>query len=292
MPLDLEQFAAVARTIGLDEHGLKIDPIGGGDIADCYLLEAADSWVFLKTLPLEQAGLLSAEADGLEALSGPGCLRVPRVIRRGMHDGFAWLALEYLPLERRSARCDASLGQQLAELHRVTGESFGWHRSNYLGRTPQVNSSEADWTRFFADHRLGAQFDRLRRGQPDGFWGDLRRQILTAWEDAGAAHRPAPSLIHGDLWRGNAASLPDDIPVIFDPAVHYGDRECDLAMAHLFGGFDDAFYSAYHEAWPLPPGYERRRLFYKLYHMLNHANLFGGTYIEASGQLCRRILDH
>lgn len=291
MSLDIEQAAAVARTLGLDQHGLRVDTIPGGDIAEASLLRAADANVFLKTLPLEQSGLLSAEADGLEALTGTGTVRVPRVIRRGMQGDIAWLALEFLQLRRRSPRADARLGHQLAEMHRSTGKQFGWHRNNYIGRTPQINTPETNWTTFFAEHRLGAQFDRLRRSFSDQGWKDIRNEVISSWETVAAMHQPPPSLIHGDLWRGNAAALDDDGPVIFDPAVHYADRECDLAMAHLFGGFDDAFFTAYNDAWPLPQGYKTRRLFYKLYHMLNHANLFGDSYVDACNQLCRRILN-
>ncbi len=290
MPLDLEQAAAVARTLGLDEHGLEVDSVPGGDIAEASLLQAADARIFLKTLPLDRAGLLSAEADGLNALAETGELRVPKVIRRGMHDGFAWLALEYLDLDQRSAGADERLGRQLAALHHHTGDEFGWHRSNYIGRTPQTNTPVDDWTVFFAAHRIGPQFDRLRRKLPDQGWNHLKKEITAAWQEVSDGHEPSPSLIHGDLWRGNAAALSDDTPVIFDPSVHYADRECDLAMAHLFGGFDEAFYRAYEEVWPLPKGFETRRLFYKLYHMLNHANMFGAAYVEASEQLCRRIL--
>jgi fructosamine-3-kinase len=290
MSLELEQAAAVARALGLDEHGLHVDGVPGGDIADASVLSAADARVFVKTLPLEQAGLLSAEADGLAALAETGTVRTPRVIRRGMQDGFAWLALEYLELDQRSAASDERLGRELAALHRHTGDEFGWRRNNYIGRTPQSNTRVDDWTVFFAAHRLGPQFDRLRRNLPDQGWKDLKDAIVATWMDVSEGHEPAPSLIHGDLWRGNAAALGDGTPVVFDPAVHHADRECDLAMAHLFGGFDAAFYSAYESAWALPSGYEERRFFYKLYHMLNHANLFGGPYVEASEQLCRRIL--
>lgn len=290
MPLEIEQAAAIARTLGLDEHGLQVDAVPAGDIADASLLRAADATVFVKTLPLDRSGLLSSEADGLQALAESGTVRVPRVIRRGMQGDLAWLALEFLQLRQRSPRADARLGHQLAEMHRGTEKQFGWHRNNYIGRTPQINRPDSDWTRFFAEHRLAAQFDRLRRSFPDRGWKDIRNKVISSWETVSAMHQPPPSLIHGDLWRGNAAALDDDRPVIFDPAVHYADRECDLAMAHLFGGFDDAFFSAYHDAWPLPQGYQTRRLFYKLYHMLNHANLFGEPYVEACDQLCRRIL--
>lgn len=293
MALELEKAAAIARSIGLDEHGLRVDAVPGGDIAEASLLNASDAKVFVKTLPLAQSGLLSAEHDGLDALAGAGSVRTPRVIQRGMIDDLAWLALECLDLQTRDARTDATLGSQLAALHRHGNDAFGWHRKNYIGRTPQANTPDADWSHFFATQRLEPQFDRLRRAQPDSGWRDLKHMILESWNELSADHRPEPALIHGDLWRGNAAALDDGVPVIFDPAVHYADRECDLAMAHLFGGFDDAFYEHYQAAWPLPDGFEDRRLFYKLYHMLNHANLFGGgPYVGACEQLCRRILNH
>lgn len=288
--LDIEQAAAIARTLGLDEHRLECKPVSGGDIASAWLIQAADARVFVKTMPLERAGLLSAEADGLRALADSRAVRTPRVLDRGMHDGFAWLALEFLDLQGRSRRSDERLGRQLAELHRTTGDSFGWHRNNYIGSTPQINTRGKEWSAFFAAHRLGAQFDRLHDKQPDAVWNDTKREVIAAWQKTERHHEPEPSLIHGDLWRGNAAALADAVPVIYDPAVHHADRECDLAMAHLFGGFDDAFYHAYNEAWPLPEGWQRRRLFYKLYHMLNHANLFGGAYTDGCQQLCRRIM--
>ena len=291
MALELENAIAIARALGLDQHGLEVDPVPGGDIAEASLLRTRDVQVFVKTLPLAQAGLLSAEQDGLEALAETGCIRVPRVIKRGMFDGFSWLALEFLSLEPRDARSDARLGKALARLHANGADEFGWRRSNYIGRTPQPNTRNSDWTSFFAVQRLDPQFDRLRRAHPDSGWRDLKAAVLEAWDEVAADHDPQPALIHGDLWRGNAAALSDGTPVLYDPAVHFADRECDLAMAHLFGGFDDAFFEAYDAAWPLPDGYALRRHFYKLYHMLNHANLFGGPYVSAAEKLCRRVLN-
>ena len=289
MLLDIQQAAAVASALGLDEHGLRVASAPGGDIAESVVLQAADATVFVKTLPLERAGLLSAEADGLEALAEVGEVRVPKFIRRGTLGDHAWLALEYLEMEQPGDRADQRLGRQLAALHRHGAEAFGWHRSNYIGLTPQNNTRVDDWTAFFADRRLAPQFDRLHRHLPGQGWSRRQKDISVAWRKASDGHKPQPSLIHGDLWRGNVAALPEGTPVIFDPSIHYADRECDLAMAHLFGGFGEAFYRAYEQAWPLPPGFETQRLFYQLYHLLNHANLFGGHYVEASVQLCRRI---
>lgn len=291
MAVELESAGAIARTLGLDEHGLKIVPVGSGDIADACVLQAADYWVFVKMLPVGDAGILSAEEDGLKAIAATDTVRVPRFIRRGQLDrGSAWLAMEYLDLEARTEQIDGILGTQLAHLHRVQEPTFGWHRNNFIGRSVQHNPRLASWTEFFLQHRLGPQFDSLARHHPDGSWPELRDATAEAWTEQFADHNPPPSLIHGDLWKGNAAALGKSEPVVFDPAVHFADRECDLAMTRLFGGFADTFYEAYQAEWPLPEGHERRQFFYKLYHLLNHANLFAGDYLDAAGKLCHSLM--
>ncbi len=290
MTIDLEHGAAIARELGLDEHDLKLVSVRGGDIAEAFILEGSDYWVFLKSLPLGKAGILSAEADGLNAIAETRTVRVPRFIRRGIQDDVAWLALEYLDLDHRGPSADRVLGRRLAELHRHSADTFGWRRNNYIGWTPQRNPLIENWSEFFLTHRLGFQFDRLTQAHPDESWADLKLAIFQAWHERHGQHQPPPALVHGDLWNGNAAAIGRDQPVVYDPAVHYADRETDLAMTWLFGGFSESFYQAYEEVWPLPDGHEERRLFYKLYHLLNHANLFGGDYLRAAGKMCYRIL--
>lgn len=290
MTIDIEHGAAIARELGIDEHDLKVTAIGGGDIAHAHVLQGYDCWIFLKSTPLGKAGILSAEDDGLQALAKTRTVRVPRVIRRGIQDDLAWLALEYLDLQPRGPSADAILGRQLASLHRNSSESFGWHRKNYIGLTPQNNPWTEDWTEFFLTHRLGFQFDRLAHTHPDETWADQKLAVTQAWRERHGDHHPPPALVHGDLWHGNAASIGHGQPVAFDPAVHYADRETDLAMTYLFGGFSEEFYRSYHEAWPLPDGHQTRRFYYKLYHLLNHANLFGGEYCRSAETMCRRIL--
>src|SRR5699024_2497779 len=126
-----------------------------------------------------------------------------------------WLALEYLEMDARNQRADERLGRQLAAMHRHGADEYGWHRNNYIGLTPQANTRVDDWTVFFAAHRLGPQFDRLRRSHPDQGWHHRKKTVTAAWQEASADHEPPPALIHGDLWRGNAAVLPEDTPVIF-----------------------------------------------------------------------------
>ena len=181
----------------------------------------------------------------------------------------AYLLLEFLEL--RSGGDFASLGTMLAAMHRRQAERYGWPRDNYIGATAQPNGWSESWMAFWRERRLEPQLALAAR---NGY----RIDVPPVWQLL-EGHEPAPSLLHGDLWSGNAGFLPDGAPALFDPAVYYGDREADLAMTELFGGFARQFHSAYEAAWPLAPGYARRKHLYNLYHLLNHLNLFGGGYL-------------
>jgi fructosamine-3-kinase len=187
-------------------------------------------------------------------------VRVPRILDHGE----SFIALEHLELQRQGDW--AALGRLVAALHRAQGQRFGWHRDNYIGATPQYNAWCDDWSEFWRERRLRPQLERAGIG--------LDALEVCALLDG---HRPAASLLHGDLWIGNAGFITEG-PVIFDPAVYYGDRETDLAMTELFGGFAPEFYAAYRADYPLDGGYETRKHLYNLYHLLNHLNLFGGGY--------------
>lgn len=222
---------------------------------------------------------LAAEAESLEAIAATATVRVPKVLE---HNGDT-LKLEQLDLHACTLDAHATLGAQLAALHRNTGPAHGWANDNFLGLAVQPNSYDDDWQRFFTTQRIGFQLDWAAR---NGY----RFDVAAAQLCAGLDHVPAPSLLHGDLWSGNHGMLPDGTPVVFDPAVHYGDRECDLAMTTLFGGFGPSFYSAYEKAWPLPAGWQQRRPIYVLYHVLNHLNLFGSGYRTQADSLITEIL--
>jgi len=176
--------------------------------------------------------------------------------------------LEYLDLT--GPKDFAALGRMLAAAHRKPGPRFGWQRDNYVGATPQQNDWSDDWSEFWIERRLRPQIELARRNS-----FPLALPSVKILE----GHRPIASLLHGDLWSGNAGFMPSG-PIAFDPAVYYGDREADLAMTELFGGFPREFYEAYGEAWPLDDGYERRKPMYNLYHLLNHLNLFGAGYLR------------
>jgi protein-ribulosamine 3-kinase len=264
-------------------------PVGGGDISAAWRLDTANGAVFLKTGPASAYDMFSAEAEGLEALAAPGVIRVPGVIASGTSGDSAFVALEWLDLGRTTRDAEVRLGAQLAALHRNTADAFGWHRDNTIGLTPQHNDRSDDWVGFFRDHRLGFQ---LRLAAENGFTGALQEQgarLLKRLPVFFESCLPEPSLLHGDLWGGNWACC-DGEPVIFDPAVYYGDRETDLAMTRLFGGFGRAFYDAYESAWPLSAGHRQRNDLYQLYHVLNHLNLFGSGYLGRAQDLIQRLL--
>lgn len=218
---------------------------------------------------------LQAEADGLQALAGCRALRVPMVLAQGAAVGTSFLVLEWLDLASHGAA--TRLGTSLATLHRHRGADYGWHRNNYLGASLQSNERHPDWCTFFTRQRLVPQLERALSQGYRPLAGPGRR-VLEAVPDLLARHQPPPALLHGDLWQGNVAYV-DGQPCCFDPAVHYGDAECDLAMAALFGGFSAAFFAAHAAEHPLPPGWPARRQLYQLYHLLNHLNLFGAPYL-------------
>ena len=182
------------------------------------------------------------------------------------------------------------LGEQLAALHRVGAARFGWHRDNTIGATPQLNSWDDDWVRFFVRQRVGPQLELAEQRGASARLLDRGRLLCGIAGALFSSYRPVPSLLHGDLWGGNWAADDADTPVVFDPAVYFGDREADLAMTRLFGGFGPAFYAAYQSDWPLDQAAGTRRGFYNLYHVLNHFNLFGGSYAAQAEGMIDRLL--
>jgi protein-ribulosamine 3-kinase len=246
------------------------------------------SW-FVKT-KADARDIFDAEADGLRALADAGAIRVPKTLYAGEEGGEAYLVKEWLELGQKTSQAAASLGEALAHQHQCLGAHFGWRRNNFIGATPQFNTSSNDWVNFFRDHRLGFQ---LRLAAENGFRGELQTRGARLLEMLPAFFRsyiPKPSLLHGDLWSGNWGVLETGEPVIFDPAVYYGDREADLAMTELFGGLPSEFYSAYNAVWPLDEGYPLRCNIYNLYHVLNHLNLFGGNYLNQAQHLIKQLL--
>ncbi len=264
--------------------------LSGGCINQAWRIGPDAQPFFVKTQANVDPELFAAEAAGLEELAATATVRVPRSICWGSSAGQAYLVLEYLPLGGNDARAMERLGQQLAALHSITQPFFGWHRDNTLGKTPQANTPCTDWVCFWRTQRLGFQLALAAR---NGYGGHLQRQgeaLLARLEGLFVGYQPVPVLLHGDLWCGNAACTLAGTPIIFDPACYYGDREADLAMTELFGGFPARFYAAYREALPLASGYVQRRTLYNLYHVINHLNLFGGGYRTQAEHMIAQLL--
>ncbi len=262
----------------------------GGGVNETGRLTVGDRCLFVKLNRSDRLEMFRAEAAALEALDRCDGLRVPAVVAVGHGAGRAFLVLEHIELRSLDGRSGQALGQGLASLHRLTGERHGWWRDNTIGTTHQDNTPDSDWRAFWRERRLRPQLALAARNGAGGRLADLGERLIAALPDILDGHDPMPSLLHGDLWSGNAAADPAGRPVVFDPASYHGDRETDLAMAELFGGFPEAFHRAYREVWPLDPGYRLRRGLYQLYHVLNHYNLFGGGYLARSLDLIRGLL--
>lgn len=263
-------------------------PVGGGSINSAFRYDCGEASFFVKLNRSDRCEMFAAEAAGLRLLARADGPRVPAVVTEGEASGRTFLVLEYIPLRSGRAQDYVRLGGAMAALHRTVASEHGWDRDNTIGTTPQHNRRSGDWVEFWREQRLAWQ---LELAAANGF-PHLQREaepLLQGLTGFFEGYEPQPSLLHGDLWAGNVAFDAEGRPVVFDPACYFGDRETDIAMSELFGGFTPSFYAAYADAWPLHPGYPRRRELYQLYHVLNHLNLFGGGYLGRSEQLLRRL---
>ncbi|HEX6640819.1 MAG TPA: fructosamine kinase family protein [Thermoanaerobaculia bacterium] len=273
-------------------HVRSLHATAGGCISETARVRtSAGTDLFLKWSGGEQhPGMFTAEMRSLEALAATNTLRVPRVLAVedsiDDHDAPRFLLLEWLEPGPARELSWERLGTGLASLHRAPSrDRFGADHDNFIGTLRQSNRSTADWPEFWRERRIRPQLElAFANGWFDS--GEVRRfdALLAALDDIlSPAAGDGPSLLHGDLWSGNLHVLASGEPALIDPSSYVGHREVDLAMTHLFGGFDDAFLRAYGEAWPLEAGYERaRRPVYQLYYLLVHANLFGGSYRAAT----------
>lgn len=269
-----KQIAAqLSECAGVDFSSVSVRKVSGGCINEAVVLGAGSRRVFVKINDQSRRNMFEAEADGLRELRASGVIQVPEVLCCGEVEGKAWLGLECIEFGGQSNQSE--LGRRLALLHQRSAPRFGWHRDNTIGSTRQKNSWSDDWTRFWREERLGFQFDLAKRR---GTAFARSEEVLTRIEEWFDGYSPKPSLLHGDLWSGNIGFTNAGSPVIFDPAVYYGDREAEFGIIEMFGGFGAEFYRAYCQASPFADGFERRKYLYLLYHQLNHFNLFGKIY--------------
>lgn len=259
--------------------------IGGGCINQAYQLIGEKESYFVKIHSASGLEMFMAEALGLEEMYATDTILVPKPFCYGIAGNSSYLVLEYLPLGRGNSQSWQLMGQKLAQLHRYEKENrFGWKINNTIGSTPQINDWGDNWADFFAEKRIGYQ---LRLANRKGANFNNIEQIIAKIRDLLKDRNPHPSLLHGDLWGGNAAFTADGVPSIFDPAFYHGDRETDIAMTELFGGFPSEFYQSYNQEYPLDSGYQTRKTIYNLYHILNHFNLFGGAYLSQAKSMIK-----
>lgn len=274
------------------KHIIESRLIGGNARNHCYLLtNSQNNKLVAKLSASANEDLFEKEAYGLNLLASANAIRIPKVL----HVSEQCLLMEYIQESQQSHNYWANLAVQLAKLHQVgqhfssagletmpssgSNTQFGLDHNNYCGDNIQINGWHSDGYEFFADQRLLFQarmaFDN---GYLESPWVIHIESICERLTEL-IPNQP-PSLIHGDLWPGNILVDDSGQPALIDPAAHYGWREADIAMTLLFGGLPHDFYQAYDEAWPMEPRWRSRVPLYNLYHLLNHLNIFGVSYLE------------
>ena len=279
----------ISQTTGKPFQMAKQKSLGGGSInSACRITDANGFSYFVKFNSAHQLPMFKMEYTDLLELQKVQQLHIPRPVCYGKQADKSYLVTEYIALHSRG---DAEvLGRALAQMHRHTSEQFGWKQNNTIGSTPQSNQLHTNWLDFWRNERLIPQLDMLYAKGYGRVIKSAPDKLLSRLDSLLAEHQPEASLLHGDLWSGNYAFDEQGKPVIFDPALYYGDRETDLAMTELFGGFSQTFYGAYNEAYPLDEGYSSRKTLYNLYHILNHTNLFGTGYLNQAISMMDRLV--
>ncbi|HEX4857458.1 MAG TPA: fructosamine kinase family protein [Usitatibacteraceae bacterium] len=295
----MQRIHDIARAVEVESgapfRAETVTPIAGGSRWQTLKMENArhgkPGAVFVKLGEAAHDAVFIAECDGLAALAHAASgLRIPRPILRGCDDEAAWLVLEWIELSPLSASAAARAGEAFADLHRSVGSEFGWPRDNFIGASVQVNTPSKDWVEFFQHRRLLAQLHLAAQNRYPAKMIDRGERLVADLPALFRGYEPAASLLHGDPWAGNVAMDAEGRPVAFDPAVYRGDREADVAMCELFGGYPPEFFAAYRNAWALDAGYAVRKHLYNLYHILNHANLFAGSYVARAGEMIEQLL--
>ena len=262
--------------------------VSGGCINQGYQLQGNGKTYFVKLNQPSKVEMFQAEALGLKQMYATQTITVPQPICYGVTENNSFIVLEWLDLGRGNNSSWLEMGRQLAQMHSSgTADRFGWQMNNTIGSTPQINDWMDNWADFFAQQRIGYQLKLAKR--KGGSLPDTDRVVAAVREQL-FNRQPEASIVHGDLWSGNADITADGQPTIFDPATYYGDREVDIAMTEVFGGFPNAFYQGYNQQWQLDSGYQQRKTIYNLYHILNHFNLFGGGYASQASRMIQKII--
>ncbi len=271
---------------------ISVNSLSGGCISDAYKLTLKNgNKLFLKFNSGSSGDMFITEAHGLTELRKADAIRIPEVY---LYDS-TFIVTELIETGKKSKNFFEDFGREFARLHNHTQINFGFYEDNYIGSNPQPNIPDKeennDWIKFYFNKRILFQY---KLAEKNGYAAaELRKGIFELEdkiEEILKGSEEKPSVLHGDLWGGNYMIDENGSACLIDPAVYYGHREADLAMTKIFGGFDSRFYSAYNEALPLPAGYEYRENIYKLYHILNHLNLFGSGYYSQAVSLVKYYL--
>ena len=259
------------------------EKIYGGDINETYRLAMTDKDYFIKINAREKLSMFEVEAKSLQILFASDSFRIPEVYEAGEFEEKSYLLMEFIPSLIEGSHPE-NFAQSLAKMHQNTYEKYGLYFDNYIGSLPQYNKEKTDWTDFYIENRLQYQ---LNLAQQQGI---IPAEIIHQFDKlynflSGFLIAEKPSLLHGDLWNGNYFYDTTGKAVVFDPAIYYGNREVDLAMMSLFGGFEPEIYRQYDEIFPLETGWKERLKIYQLYPLLVHLNLFGTSYLPAIKQV-------
>lgn len=282
-----ELSKSISEALGTEFMIRDRSSVSGGCINEAYRVEGEQQVLFVKRHHETMASMFQAEFEALKELESTQTIKVPMPICWGASEGYAWLVTSFLELEACNGDASFELGKQLASLHLIRQPDFGWKRDNTIGSTKQPNPPAKDWIAFWREHRLEWQL-KLAREKGQSFSGaDI---LLNRLDGFFKDYDPQPALLHGDLWNGNVAALNGGIPVIFDPATYYGDPEAEFGIIEMFGGFGRAFYQGYESVRPQHRDFSRRLPLYRLYHELNHFNLFGPAYASSCQSSIQQLL--
>ena len=279
---------AITKTQGENFQVENYRSVSGGCINQGYKISGNGQTYFVKLNSATQVEMFGAEILGLQQMFDTHTILIPKPICYGISGNSSYIVVEWLELQSGGTQPWYEMGCKLAQMHlKGKNTQFGWDRNNTIGSTPQINTWTNNWADFFAQHRIGYQLKLAKRR--GGNFPEINI-VVERVRNILKNHHPQASIVHGDLWSGNAAVTSSGEAVIFDPATYYGDREVDIAMTELFGGFPSAFYRGYNEVWALDSDYTQRKNLYNLYHILNHFNLFGGGYGSQAYNMIQQIL--
>lgn len=279
----------IQNNLGTERSITAAKRVSGGCIADAFQIVLDDATVLFVKVSLGQDNDFDAELNGLEALRSTNTIAIPKVVASQTDDSIGILILEWIQSSSPQAEFWPRFGHKIAQLHLANQsiDQFGFSENNFIGATDQRNTWRDNWPEFFAEFRLAFQGDlALSKGLIDVSQRKGLESLIDNLPSLLASDTTSPALLHGDLWSGNFICDANQNPVLFDPAVYFGHHECEFGITTLFGGFDSAFYEAYHDVIPKDDGTTQRVEIYQLYHLLNHLNLFGRSYWSA----CRAIL--